>query len=59
MITGLGVEALARAELITKEADVVAALTLEALQGTSRAFDYGKSLIQMVALEYVYININI
>ena len=41
MITGLGVEALARAELIAKEADVVAAITLEALQGTTRAFDYG------------------
>ena len=43
-ITGLGIEALARAELITKEADVVAALTLEVLQGTTRAFDYGISL---------------
>lgn len=40
LITGLGIEALARAELITKEADVVAALTLEVLQGTTRAFDY-------------------
>ena len=42
LITGLGVEALSRAELIAKQADVVAALTLDVLQGTPRAFDYGK-----------------
>ncbi|CAI8031668.1 Histidine ammonia-lyase [Geodia barretti] len=40
LITGLGVEALSRAELIAKQADVVAALTLDVLQGTPRAFDY-------------------
>ena len=42
LITGLGAEALFRAELIAKQADVVAALTLDVLQGTPRAFDYGR-----------------
>ena len=41
LITGLGAEALYRAEMIAKQADVVAALTLDVLQGTPRAFDYG------------------
>ena len=36
-------EALYRADLVAKQADVVAALSLEALQGTPRAFDYGKN----------------
>ena len=36
----MGSEAIHRAELITKQADVVAALSIEALQGTPRAFDY-------------------
>ena len=30
--------------MIARQADVVAALTLEVLKGTSRAFDSGKSL---------------
>ena len=38
-IASLGVEALERAKSIALQADVVAAMTLEALQGTSRAFD--------------------
>ena len=38
-ITALGCEALERANRIALQADVVAALTLEVLQGTSRAFD--------------------
>ena len=41
LITALGAEALYRAEMIAKQADVVAALTLDVLQGTPRAFDYG------------------
>ena len=41
MITALGAEALHRAEMIAKQADIVAALTLDALQGTPKAFDYG------------------
>ena len=36
-------EALSRAELITKQADIVAALTLDVLQGTPSAFDYGNT----------------
>lgn len=39
LITALGAEALERAETVAKQADVVAALTLEVLKGTSRAFD--------------------
>ncbi|ESO05074.1 hypothetical protein HELRODRAFT_99395 [Helobdella robusta] len=39
LITALGVEALIRAENICKQADVVASLSLEALKGTTRAFD--------------------
>ena len=38
-MTSLGTEALIRAERTTIQADIVAALTLEALQGTHKAFD--------------------
>eukprot|EP00004_Rigifila_ramosa_P013534 TRINITY_DN3009_c0_g1_i2.p1 TRINITY_DN3009_c0_g1~~TRINITY_DN3009_c0_g1_i2.p1 ORF type:complete len:521 (-),score=141.74 TRINITY_DN3009_c0_g1_i2:59-1621(-) len=38
-MTALGVEALVRAERIAKQADVVAALTLEVLKGSVRAFN--------------------
>ena len=38
LITALGCEALVRAENIAKQAEIVASLTLEALQGTARAF---------------------
>ncbi|KAG0712444.1 Histidine ammonia-lyase [Chionoecetes opilio] len=39
LITSITAEALERAETVAKQADVVAALTLEVLKGTSRAFD--------------------
>nr|XP_033808286.1 histidine ammonia-lyase [Geotrypetes seraphini] len=39
MITSLGCEAVVRADAIAKQADIVAALTLEVLKGTTRAFD--------------------
>lgn len=39
LITSIGAEALQRAENICKQADVVAALSLEVLKGTTRAFD--------------------
>ncbi|RZF35762.1 hypothetical protein LSTR_LSTR012060 [Laodelphax striatellus] len=39
LITSLGAEAVDRAETIARQADVIAALTLEVLKGTSRAFD--------------------
>lgn len=42
LITSLGAEAVERASIIAREADVVAALTLEVMKGTSRAFDSGK-----------------
>lgn len=43
LIASLGSEALERAETVARQADVVAALTLEVLKGTSRAFDSGES----------------
>ncbi|CAL1294671.1 unnamed protein product [Larinioides sclopetarius] len=39
LITSIGAEAVQRAEIIAKQADVVAALSLEVLKGTTRAFD--------------------
>ena len=39
LITALGAEAVARSHMIAQQADVVAALSLEVLKGTSRAFD--------------------
>ncbi|XP_063068177.1 histidine ammonia-lyase-like [Engraulis encrasicolus] len=39
MISSLGAEALERAQAIARQADIIAALTLEALKGTSKAFD--------------------
>ena len=42
LITSIGAEALERAGIIARQADVVAALTLEVLKGSSRAFDPGK-----------------
>ena len=43
LITSLGADAVERAGNIARQADVVAALTLEVLKGTSAAFDSGKS----------------
>ncbi|XP_018495253.1 histidine ammonia-lyase [Galendromus occidentalis] len=39
LITSIGAEALERASNICKQADVICALTLEVLKGTTRAFD--------------------
>ncbi|XP_059843794.1 histidine ammonia-lyase isoform X3 [Hypanus sabinus] len=39
MITSLGAEAVERATAIARQADIIAALTLEVLKGTTRAFD--------------------
>ncbi|XP_063068176.1 histidine ammonia-lyase-like [Engraulis encrasicolus] len=39
MISSLGAEALERAQAIARQADIIATLTLEALKGTSKAFD--------------------
>lgn len=41
MITSLGCEAVERARAIARQADIVAALTLEVLKGTTKAFDTG------------------
>ena len=41
MITALGVEALERAATISRQADIVAAMSLEVLKGTTKAFDAG------------------
>nr|XP_019935106.1 PREDICTED: histidine ammonia-lyase [Paralichthys olivaceus] len=39
MITSLGAEAMERAQAIARQADIIAALTLEVLKGTTKAFD--------------------
>jgi len=39
LITALGVEGLERAHAIAKQGDIVAALTIEVLKGTTKAFD--------------------
>ncbi|XP_037307268.2 histidine ammonia-lyase [Pungitius pungitius] len=39
MITSLGAEAVERAQAIARQADIIAALTLEVLKGTTKAFD--------------------
>ncbi|KAI6216482.1 Histidine ammonia-lyase [Aphelenchoides fujianensis] len=39
MVTSIGAMALIRAEHLAKQADVIAALTLDVLKGTSRAYD--------------------
>ncbi|XP_069100911.1 histidine ammonia-lyase-like [Argopecten irradians] len=39
LIAGLGSEAVERAEAIARQADIVAAFTLDVLKGTTRAFD--------------------
>uniref|UniRef100_A0A671PRB6 Histidine ammonia-lyase n=1 Tax=Sinocyclocheilus anshuiensis TaxID=1608454 RepID=A0A671PRB6_9TELE len=39
MITSLGAEAVERAEAIARQVDIIAALTLEVLKGTTKAFD--------------------
>ncbi|CAG7828625.1 unnamed protein product [Allacma fusca] len=39
LITSLGAEAVERASIIARQADIVASLTLEVMKGTSRAFD--------------------
>ncbi|XP_066994730.2 histidine ammonia-lyase [Anabrus simplex] len=46
LITSLGAEAVERAYYIARQADVAAALTLEVLKGTSRAFDSDVQLIR-------------
>ena len=38
-ITAIGVEALYRAEIVSKQADIIAALSIDALIGTPLAFD--------------------
>lgn len=45
LITSLGAEAVERSRLIAKQADIIAAMSLEVLKGTTRAFD---SLIHKV-----------
>lgn len=46
MITSMGAEAVERAQSIARQADIIAALTLEVLKGTTKAFDSGEQLQQ-------------
>ncbi len=52
LITSIGAEAVERAGIIARQADVVAALTLEVLKGSSRAFDPGikKTVVVVVVV---------
>lgn len=45
MITALGAEALYRAEMIAKQADIIAALTIEVLKGVPEQYAKGLSLL--------------
>lgn len=49
LITSLGAEAVQRSRVIAKQADIIAAISLEVLKGTTRAFD---RLIQQVRPHY-------
>ncbi len=53
LITSIGAEAVERAGIIARQADVVAALTLEVLKGSSRAFDPGKKIVVVVVAAVV------
>lgn len=53
MITSLGCEAVERAGAIARQADIIAALTLEVLKGTTRAFDTGEYWAFLVCLTAV------
>lgn len=41
LMSSLGAEAVERALAVARQADIIAALTLEALQGTKKAFHSG------------------
>lgn len=43
MMSSLGAEAVERALAVSRQADVIAALTLEALRGSTKAFHSGTS----------------
>lgn len=47
MITALGAEALYRAEMIAKQADIIAALTIEVLKGVPEQYAKGFSLLNI------------
>ena len=40
-----------RADAIARQSDVVAALTLEVLKGTTNAFDSGECIVSIVSLK--------
>lgn len=50
MITSIGAEAVERAESIARQADIIAALTLEVLKGTTKAFDSGEKIISILSI---------
>ncbi|XP_042571837.1 histidine ammonia-lyase-like [Cyprinus carpio] len=55
MITSLGAEAVERAEAIVRQADIIAALTLEALKGTTKALDSGELVFCWSHLSYIWV----
>jgi len=46
--------ALMRAEAVTRQADVIAAMTLEVLKGTSRAFDAGELFFHVFSVLFLF-----
>jgi len=54
MITSLGAEAVERAEAIARQADIIAALTLEVLKGTTKAFDSGEDKNKGCVSRHIY-----
>ena len=47
-----------RAEAICRQADVITALTLDVLKGTTRAFDSSKS-VRVFNLQYLLLNVEL
>ena len=55
LITSLGAEALHRASLSARQADVIAALSIDVLQGTPRAFDQGTCMYMHTHVQMKYV----
>ncbi|KAG2460337.1 HUTH lyase, partial [Polypterus senegalus] len=58
MITSLGAEAVERALAIARQADIIAALTLEVLKGTTKAFDSVSAIHYAVIILTSFIDIH-
>ena len=65
MITSLGADALHRAKMAALQADIIAALSIDVLKGTPRAFDPGGpatgkgGLFQSTSYMYMYMGVKV